>query len=172
MPAARDRKTNKSSSSRGRNGAASSRSGASGSRSRSRGRSAQSASARGSTRRGAAQSKATNAKNSNAKATSAKASNSKTSNSKTSNGTSQQDHVGREALTALLGATVGVAGGVLLGRTALAREHKVLGIPLPKKVDLGGVGQQIGEAGRQLGKLAGEVRGVREKAEQIGKALS
>jgi len=167
MPAAGDRKTNKSSSSRGRNGAASSRSGASSSRSRSRGRTTQSASARGATQRGAARGKATNAKTPNAKTPSAKA-----SNSKSSNGASQQDHVGREALTALVGATVGVAGGVLLGRTALARERKVLGIPLPKKVDLGGVGQQLGEAGRQFGKLAGEVRGVREKAEQIGKALS
>jgi hypothetical protein len=73
---------------------------------------------------------------------------------------------------------VGIAGGVLLGRTAVARNRKVLGIPVPAKVDLAGVTQQIGEAGKQFGRLAGEIRNVatevrtvREKAEQIGKAL-
>jgi methyl-accepting chemotaxis protein len=55
----------------------------------------------------------------------------------------------------------------------------VLGIPVPSKIDLNGVTQQLGEAGKQFGKLAGEVRNVagevraaREKAEQIGKILS
>jgi hypothetical protein len=54
----------------------------------------------------------------------------------------------------------------------------VLGMSVPKKVDFSGVTQQLGEAGRQFGKLAGEVRtmtgevrGVKEKAEQIGKIL-
>jgi hypothetical protein len=73
---------------------------------------------------------------------------------------------------------VGIAGGVLLGRIAHHRDRKVLGIPVPAKVDLTGVTQQIGEAGKQFGRLAGEirniateVRNVREKAEEIGKAL-
>jgi hypothetical protein len=73
----------------------------------------------------------------------------------------------------------GIAGGILLGRTALQRNRKVLGVPMPSKVDLNGVTRQIGEAGKQFGKLAGEVRNVagevraaREKAEQIGKILS
>jgi hypothetical protein len=73
----------------------------------------------------------------------------------------------------------GIAGGILLGRSALQRSRKVLGIQMPSKVDLNGVTQQIGEAGKQFGKLAGEVRNVagevraaREKAEQIGKILS
>lgn len=76
-------------------------------------------------------------------------------------------------ISVLTGA-IGVVGGVLLGRTALQRQHKILGLPLPSKVDidLGGITQQIGEAGRQLGKLAGEVRTVRERAEQIGRVLS
>jgi hypothetical protein len=72
----------------------------------------------------------------------------------------------------------GIAGGVLLGRTALHRDRKLLGISVPDKVDLAGVTRQIGEAGKQFGRLAGEirniaaeVRNVREKAEQIGKAL-
>jgi len=69
-------------------------------------------------------------------------------------------------------ATVGAVGGVLLGRTALQRRGKVLGMSLPTKVDLSGVSHQIGEAGRQFGRLATEVRSVREKAEQIGKLLS
>jgi hypothetical protein len=71
-----------------------------------------------------------------------------------------------------LSATIGVAGGVLLGRTALQRNHKLLGVSVPSKVDLTGIGQQIGEAGRQFGKLASEVRAVREKAEQVGKLLA
>jgi hypothetical protein len=73
---------------------------------------------------------------------------------------------------------VGIAGGILLGRTALRRNRKVLGIPVPAKVDLAGVTHQIGAAGKQVGKLAGEignvageVRSLREKAEQIRKAL-
>jgi hypothetical protein len=69
---------------------------------------------------------------------------------------------------------------VILGRTALQRNHKFLGIPIPNvKIDLadvskqiGDVGKQVGEAGKQFGKLAGEVRAVREKAEQIGRAVS
>jgi hypothetical protein len=73
---------------------------------------------------------------------------------------------------------IGIAGGILLGRNALQRSRKVLGVNVPKKVDFSGVSQQIGEAGRQFGKLAGEVRNmtgevrsVKEKAEQIGKVL-
>ncbi|MDQ6817893.1 MAG: hypothetical protein M3018_10900 [Actinomycetota bacterium] len=74
----------------------------------------------------------------------------------------------------MLTGAIGVAGGVLLGRTKLHRQRKVLGIPLPSKVDinLGDITQHIGEAGRQFGKLAGEVRNVRERAEQIGRALT
>lgn len=85
--------------------------------------------------------------------------------------------IARIAVPAVSGA-VGIAGGILLGRNALQRNRKVLGIPVPSKVDLSGVSQHIGEASRQFGKLAGEVRtaagevrSVREKAEQIGKVL-
>jgi hypothetical protein len=70
-----------------------------------------------------------------------------------------------------LSATVGVAGGVLLGRTTLQRTRKVLGVSVPSKVDFGDIGKQIGEAGRQFGKLATEVQAVRRKAEQIGRVL-
>ncbi len=83
----------------------------------------------------------------------------------------------RIGVPAVTGA-VGIAGGILLGRTKLQRNRKVLGIPVPSKIDLGDVTQRIGEAGKQFGKLAdevrkasGEVRSVREKAEQIGRVL-
>jgi 1-aminocyclopropane-1-carboxylate deaminase/D-cysteine desulfhydrase-like pyridoxal-dependent ACC family enzyme len=74
----------------------------------------------------------------------------------------------------------GIAGGILLGRTALQRNKKVLGIPVPKKtIDLNGVTQEIGKAGKQFGKLAEEVRkgtaevkNAREKAEQIARVFS
>jgi hypothetical protein len=102
--------------------------------------------------------------------------------SASSNGRSQ-DHSTRETIANIgipvVSATIGVAGGVLLGRTALQRNRKFLGIPLPLKIDMAGVtqqigeaGKQIGEAGKQFGKLAGEVRTVREKAEEIGKAIT
>jgi hypothetical protein len=99
-----------------------------------------------------------------------------------SNGESTENHSSRGAVArfgvpAVTGA-IGVAGGILLGRSALQRNRKLLGVPVPSKIDLAGVTQQIGEAGRQFGKLAaevrsvaGEVRSVREKAEQIGRVL-
>jgi hypothetical protein len=75
--------------------------------------------------------------------------------------------------TAVAGAAVGVVGGVLLDRKKLTRKRRVLGIPVPGTgggVD--GIARQVGEAGKQIGKLATEVRSAREKAEQIGKALN
>ncbi len=70
-------------------------------------------------------------------------------------------------------ATIGVAGGVLLGRNARDRNRKLFGMPLPSvNVDFSDLSQQIGQAGRQFGKLAREVQAVREKAEQVGRAVS
>ena len=80
-----------------------------------------------------------------------------------------------KAAVPLATATVGIAGGIVLGRTALQRQRKALGVPIPttsRKIDLKGLGQQVGEAGRQFAKLAQEVHAVREKAEQIGRAIS
>lgn len=70
-------------------------------------------------------------------------------------------------------AAAGIAGGIVLARTKLQHRRRVLGIPLPgaKKVDLSDLSRQVGEAGRQFGNLAGEVRAAREKAEQISKAI-
>jgi hypothetical protein len=80
----------------------------------------------------------------------------------------------------IVSGAIGIAGGVLLGRTALQRNRKVLGIPVPKKtIDLNGVTQEISKAGKQFGKLAeevrkgtAEVRSAREKAEQIARVFS
>jgi hypothetical protein len=71
----------------------------------------------------------------------------------------------------VLSAAVGVVGGVMLSRKSSKNHRKVLGIPVPEKIELGGVANQIGSAGRQFGELAGEVRAVRKKAEQIGRLL-
>ena len=133
---------------------------------------ARNSSSGGSTR---AKSSSSRAKNSSGRAK-ASASKKPQSASQRTQGSSQRNHAGREVLTnagiSALSAAIGVAGGVLLGRTAAQRDRKVLGVPVPEKIDLGGVGQQIGDAGRQFGKLASEVRTVREKAEQIARLLT
>lgn len=71
-------------------------------------------------------------------------------------------------------AAAGVAGGIILARTKLQNQRKLLGVTLPghKKVDLSDLSKQVGEAGRQFGNLANEVRQAREKAEQISRVLS
>jgi hypothetical protein len=77
------------------------------------------------------------------------------------------------AAVAITTAVAGVAGGIVLARTKLQNRRKLLGIPLPgsKKVDFSDLSKQVGEAGRQFGNLAGEVRQAREKAEQISRAI-
>jgi len=76
--------------------------------------------------------------------------------------------------TAVAGAAAGVVGGVVLGRTKMTRKRKVLGIPMPGTPSRDGMEQlakNVSEAGKQFGKLAGEVRAARQKAEDVGKAL-
>jgi hypothetical protein len=96
-------------------------------------------------------------------------------NTAESAGSSIKDTVTNVAIPAVTGA-IGIAGGVLLGRTALQRNRKVLGVTVPgvkvKKVDVTNMTRTIGEAGRQFGKLAGEVKTAREKAEKISRAIS
>jgi hypothetical protein len=92
-----------------------------------------------------------------------------------SKGSSLVKTVFDKAAVPLATATVGVAGGIVLGRTAGHRNRKALGVAVPtpgRKMDFRGLGQQVGEAGRQFAKLAQEVHAVREKAEQIGRAIS
>jgi hypothetical protein len=92
-------------------------------------------------------------------------------------------HVGASIATGTIGAAAGIAGGILIGRTVgKGHERKVLGVKLPHRngnghglsgvtSGLSGVTSGLNEAGKQFGKLAGEVRVAREKAEEIGKAL-
>jgi hypothetical protein len=74
--------------------------------------------------------------------------------------------------TGTIGAAAGVAGGVLLGRSIANRPKHVLGMTIPQpKTGLSEVAKSINAAGKEFGKLAGEVQSARKKAEQIGKAL-
>lgn len=91
----------------------------------------------------------------------------------------------------------GIAGGILVGRTALQKKRTTLGIPVPtlqkkpapipvpklekkrspisapnKKIEFRGLAEQVGEAGRQFGRLAQEIRMLREKAEQVARSVS
>lgn len=172
MPVASDRAKAKGATSRGRSSSNGSRNA----------RSSSSGSARAKNSSSQAKSSSSRAKSSSSRATGS-ASKAAGSASKKTQGASQRaqdsaqsNHTSREVLTnagiGALGAALGVAGGVLLGRTAAQRDRKVLGVPVPEKIDLGGIGQQIGDAGKQFGKLASEVRSVREKAEQIAKILT
>jgi len=158
MPAAKQRASSAGSGSRGRgssNGSSKTRSQSSNGSSKTRSQSSNAKKPRASNGAAAAKKTATRA--------AAKA----TSNGGSHDGPSTITSVGMSAAAGALG----VAGGVLLGRTALQRNRKVLGVKLPVKIDLSDVTQQIGAAGRQFGKLAGEVRAVRQKAEQVGRAI-
>jgi hypothetical protein len=75
-------------------------------------------------------------------------------------------------VTAVAGAAAGVIGGVILGRKAKPPK-KVLGVKLPgTRGGFDGLAKNVGSAANQLGRLAGEVREARERAEKVGKALS
>jgi hypothetical protein len=69
-------------------------------------------------------------------------------------------------------AALGAAGGILLSRNQKQRTMLGVPVPEPKKFDLHGLATQVGEAGRQFSKLAREVQAVREKAEQVGRAIT
>jgi hypothetical protein len=84
-------------------------------------------------------------------------------------------HAAASIATGTIGAAAGIAGGILIGRTVGTRQRKILGLTVPGQKNGHGLSQVasgISEAGKQFGKLAGEVRAAREKAEEIGKALS
>ena len=99
---------------------------------------------------------------------------------------SLKETITQVAVPAIVGA-IGVAGGVVVGRTALQRQKKVLGVPTPTgkvkapkiKIDLADIGDQIGrlgtnigDAGRNFAELAREIQTTREKAEKLGKAIT
>jgi hypothetical protein len=77
--------------------------------------------------------------------------------------------VGGPALTGAATAA-GLAGGALLGLKYAGRRKRVLGVPIPGTGN--GLARQVGKAGKQAAELAREVRSAREKAEQIGKAIT
>jgi hypothetical protein len=86
------------------------------------------------------------------------------------------------AATALagLGTVVGLVGGVVLGSKFARKPKRVLGVKVPGTgAGVDGLAKQIGKAGkeftrasRQLGQLTDEVRSAKQKAEQVGKAIS
>ncbi len=68
---------------------------------------------------------------------------------------------------------VGVAGGVALGRRTAPHRPELFGVRLPDvNIDFADAGKQLGELGRRLGTLVGEIQAVREKAEKVGQAIS
>jgi hypothetical protein len=71
-------------------------------------------------------------------------------------------------------ALAGAAAALALAERKSKRRRKVLGVSIPGTSPSGidGLAKNIGEAGKQLARLADEVRTGRQKAEEIGKALS
>jgi hypothetical protein len=71
-------------------------------------------------------------------------------------------------------AMAGAAAGMALAKRQRGRRRTVLGVPIPGTGASGvdGLAKNIGEAGRQVARLADEVSTGRRKAEEIGKALS
>jgi hypothetical protein len=74
----------------------------------------------------------------------------------------------------------GLVGGAVLGTRLAKKPKKVLGVPIPGTGrGLDGVAKQVGKAGKQFKKaskqvsqLTDEVKAAREKAEEVGKAIS
>ena len=77
-------------------------------------------------------------------------------------------------------AAAGLVGGAILGTRLAGKRKRVLGVPVPGTGrGLNGLVGQVGKAskqfknaGKQVGELTNEVRAVREKAEEIGRAIS
>lgn len=78
--------------------------------------------------------------------------------------------VARTVVAPVATAVAAAAAGVVIGRQT-RKPRKVLGIKVPSapRHDLA---KSLTEAGKQLGRIANEVRVAREKAEQVGKALT
>jgi hypothetical protein len=75
---------------------------------------------------------------------------------------------------------VGLIGGAVIGTRLGKKPKRVLGIPVPGTgggldglaKQVGKAGKQFMKAGKQVGELTDEVRAAREKAEEVGKAIS
>jgi 1-aminocyclopropane-1-carboxylate deaminase/D-cysteine desulfhydrase-like pyridoxal-dependent ACC family enzyme len=69
-------------------------------------------------------------------------------------------------------AMAGAAAGMALKQRQTKRRKKVLGISIPGSGgNSNGLASNVGEAAKQLARLADEVRTGRQKAEEIGRAL-
>jgi hypothetical protein len=82
--------------------------------------------------------------------------------------------VTKSAVFPVASAMAGAAAALALAQRRGSRRKKMLGISIPG-TGTGGVdslAKNVGEAGKQLARLADEVRTGRKKAEEIGKALS
>jgi hypothetical protein len=67
----------------------------------------------------------------------------------------------------------GLIGGAVIATRLGKKPKKVLGIPVPGTGGgIDGLAKQVGKAGKQVSELTDEVRAAREKAEQVGKAIS
>ena len=71
-------------------------------------------------------------------------------------------------ITGLATAAAGVVGGVILGKRLNERPRHILGVRVPGS----GAGMSDLVAGKQIADLTDEVRAAREKAEDIGRAIS
>jgi len=69
-------------------------------------------------------------------------------------------------------AMAGAAAGMALRQRQAKRRKKVLGVSIPGTGGgSDGLARNVGDAARQLARLADEVRTGRQKAEEIGRAL-
>jgi hypothetical protein len=78
------------------------------------------------------------------------------------------------------GTVAGLVGGVVLGSKFAHKPKRVLGVKVPGTgAGVDGLAKQVGKAAKQfnkaskqLGELTDEVRSARQKAEDVGKAIS
>jgi len=83
-------------------------------------------------------------------------------------------------ITGIATAAAGLVGGVVLGSRLNNKPKKVLGVSVPGTgAGLSGVAKQVKKAGKhakkagqQIGELTDEVRAARQKAEDVGRAIS
>jgi hypothetical protein len=81
--------------------------------------------------------------------------------------------VTRSAAFPVATAMAGAAAALALAQRKTRRRKKVLGVEIPGTGSgADGLARNMGEAAKQLARLADEVRTGRKKAEEIGKALS
>ena len=136
-----------------------------------------SASAR-SSRASSANSRARTNSKAKPKSTRAGSNGSKARSNASSNGGSSRN--GAATALAGLGTVAGLVGGVVLGSKFAKKPKRVLGMKVPgtgSGVDglvkqIGKAGKEFTKASKQLGALTDEVRSAKQKAEQVGKAIS